>query len=124
MANIIRIDRSSRIPSCQQSRLITNSLIVGIAALFTSFLGQPILHAQSDGSEVLYSFTGGNDGGFPYSSLISDNAGNFYGTATYGGSHKEGVVFSITASGKETVLYNFIGAAARAPNTTLSRSCL
>lgn len=34
---------------------------------------------------VLYSFTGGADGGNPYSPLIRDPAGNLYGTASAGG---------------------------------------
>jgi hypothetical protein len=39
-----------------------------------------------DGTEtVLYAFTGGADGASPYAGLISDNAGNLYGTAGNGG---------------------------------------
>ena len=29
---------------------------------------------------VLYSFTGGTDGGYPYAGVIRDSAGNLYGT--------------------------------------------
>lgn len=46
---------------------------------------------------VLYSFTGtGGDGGWPYSNLILDTAGNLYGTASYGGNAEFGTVFEIT----------------------------
>src|ERR1700729_104702 len=35
---------------------------------------------------VLYTFSGGTDGGYPqYGRLIADAAGNLYGTATFGG---------------------------------------
>jgi uncharacterized repeat protein (TIGR03803 family) len=51
---------------------------------------------------VLYSFSGGTDGGNPYSGVIMDGSGNLYGTATYGGGTSDvcptgcGVVFKIT----------------------------
>ena len=45
---------------------------------------------------VLYSFTGGSDGGFPVAALISDNAGNLYGTASSGGASNDGTVFKVT----------------------------
>jgi uncharacterized repeat protein (TIGR03803 family) len=60
---------------------------------------------------VLYSFTGGADGGDPDAGVIRDSAGNLYGTASYGGqvgnSVGSGVVYKLDASGHETVLYNF-----------------
>jgi len=60
---------------------------------------------------VLYSFTGGADGGYPYSGVIRDSAGNFYGTTTYGGAANLGVVYKVDATGHETVLHSFTGAA-------------
>ena len=45
---------------------------------------------------VLYSFTGGSDGGSPDSILIFDNAGNLYGTTPVGGSAGNGTVFELT----------------------------
>jgi uncharacterized repeat protein (TIGR03803 family) len=58
---------------------------------------------------VLYSFTGGADGGFPFGGVIQDPAGNFYGVAEEGGSYGNGVVFKLDRLGNETVLYNFTG---------------
>jgi uncharacterized repeat protein (TIGR03803 family) len=58
---------------------------------------------------VLYSFTGGSDGGYPFAGLIRDSAGNFYGTTNGGGSAGAGVVFKLDAKGNETVLYSFTG---------------
>lgn len=63
---------------------------------------------------VLYSFTGGADGAYPYyADVIFDGAGNLYGTTVQGGANNLGVVFELTptASGwKESVLYSFRGA--------------
>jgi uncharacterized repeat protein (TIGR03803 family) len=60
---------------------------------------------------VLYSFTGGADGGFPAAGLTLDSAGNLYGTTTYGGASGAGVVFEVNASDQETALYSFTGGA-------------
>jgi uncharacterized repeat protein (TIGR03803 family) len=61
---------------------------------------------------VLYSFTGGSDGGTPESGVILDSAGNLYGTTTSGGAAAGyGVVFKVDTSGHETVLYTFTGGA-------------
>jgi uncharacterized repeat protein (TIGR03803 family) len=45
--------------------------------------------------KILYSFHG-KDGGLPYAGLISDSAGNLYGTTTGGGAYGNGTVFEIT----------------------------
>jgi len=58
---------------------------------------------------VLYSFTGGADGGYPYGALIPDWKGNLYGTTNGGGASGAGVAFKIDTSGHETVLYSFTG---------------
>jgi uncharacterized repeat protein (TIGR03803 family) len=60
------------------------------------------------GYAVLYSFTGGADGGYPDAAVIRDSAGNLHGTAN-GGMHKAGVVFKVNPTGHETVLYGFTG---------------
>jgi uncharacterized repeat protein (TIGR03803 family) len=44
----------------------------------------------------LYDFTGGNDGSNPYSNLVMDASGNFYGTASTGGQSGHGVIFEFT----------------------------
>ncbi len=48
---------------------------------------------------VIYNFTGGNDGEAPISTLLADRAGNFYGTAAYGGAYGAGTVFELIRSG-------------------------
>jgi uncharacterized repeat protein (TIGR03803 family) len=62
---------------------------------------------------VLYSFTGGSDGGNPFAALIFDSAGNLYGTTEYGGVYSDGTVFKLSpgASGTwtESVIHSFAG---------------
>jgi uncharacterized repeat protein (TIGR03803 family) len=55
---------------------------------------------------ILYTFTGGSDGGGPSGELVLDAAGDLYGT-TLGGGYGGGVVFEVDPSGKETVLHTF-----------------
>ena len=58
---------------------------------------------------VLYTFTGGADGGTPQASLFRDRSGNLYGTTSQGGAANAGTVFEIPFGGAETVLYSFTG---------------
>jgi uncharacterized repeat protein (TIGR03803 family) len=48
---------------------------------------------------VLYSFTGGNDGGNPAGGVIFDQAGNLYGVTTDSGPSRQGTVYELTPSG-------------------------
>ncbi|MGH6839303.1 MAG: choice-of-anchor tandem repeat GloVer-containing protein [Methylocella sp.] len=59
---------------------------------------------------VLHAFSGfPSDGGTPEGGLIADSSGNLYGTTAIGGASGNGVVFKLSASGTETVLYSFKG---------------
>jgi uncharacterized repeat protein (TIGR03803 family) len=72
---------------------------------------------------VLYSFTGGPDGAYPFAGPIFDSAGNLYGTTSGGGfgscsnayTKGCGVVFELApnldGSWTESVLYSFTGGA-------------
>jgi uncharacterized repeat protein (TIGR03803 family) len=74
--------------------------------------GGTVFKVAKNGEEtVLYSFTGGADGGNPWAGLIQDAQGNFYGTAWGGGAYGGGTVFKVDGSGTETVLYSFTGGA-------------
>jgi len=71
-----------------------------------------VFKLDTTGTEtVLYSFKNGADGGYPWSGLVRDLAGNFYGTAVSGGASNLGVVFKLNKTGKETVLHSFAGGA-------------
>lgn len=71
-----------------------------------------VFKVDATGAEtILYSFTGGADGGYPAAGLIRDSAGNLYGTGILGGTSNVGVVFKLDASGTLTVLHNFTGGA-------------
>ena len=59
---------------------------------------------------VLYAFTGGADGAFPNDRLVTDAAGNLYGTTQQGGEKPySGTAYEVDSTGTETVLYNFLG---------------
>src|SRR5467141_3376642 len=65
---------------------------------------------------VLYSFTGGADGGEPYKGVTLDLQGNLYGTTVAGGGGSCeggcGVVFKLTNSGgswSQSVIHTFTG---------------
>jgi uncharacterized repeat protein (TIGR03803 family) len=71
-----------------------------------------VFKVDPSGNEtVLYTFTGGSDGGYPYAGLTRGPSGALYGTASSGGTAFAGVVFKLDAPGHETVLYNFTGGA-------------
>jgi uncharacterized repeat protein (TIGR03803 family) len=61
---------------------------------------------------TLYAFKDQPDGALPYGGVISDKAGNLYGTTYYAGVHDVGTVYKLTRSGStwtESVLYSFKG---------------
>jgi len=58
---------------------------------------------------VIHSFGGSGDGASPGGGLITDGAGNLYGTTQYGGTSYFGTVFMLSPSGNETILHGFSG---------------
>lgn len=55
----------------------------------------------------LWSFAGGSDGVVPFSGLTTGSDGNFYGMTANGGTYGHGIIYKLTPSGTETVLYSF-----------------
>jgi len=88
----------------------------------TTFSGGPYGHGNvfkltpSSGGwkeSVLYTFTGGVNGGYPDAGVIVDKSGNVYGTTQGGGAYDGGTVFKLKPSTKGawniSVLYGFTG---------------
>lgn len=79
-------------------------LLAGIVALL---LVAPPTQAQT--FTVLHTFTGAaNDGNNPQTGLTKDREGNLYGAAL-GGAFGSGIVFEVSNTGVEKVLYSFKG---------------
>jgi uncharacterized repeat protein (TIGR03803 family) len=99
--------RNLRLPSKTLMSTISLASILSIALATAT---QP---AQAQTFSVLYTFTGGADGGTPYAGLVLDNQGNLYGTTVAGGAGLFdcptgcGTVFKLDTAGKETVLHSF-----------------
>ena len=69
-----------------------------------------VFEVTPSGTEtILYSFTGGTDGGYPFGGVVQDKNGNLYGTTYMAGEDGFGTVFELSATGTETVLYSFKG---------------
>jgi uncharacterized repeat protein (TIGR03803 family) len=64
--------------------------------------------SRTGNEQVLYTFTGGNDGAYP-NGIVRDSKGNLYGSSQEGGVYDEGVVFKLEPTGVETVLHSFTG---------------
>jgi uncharacterized repeat protein (TIGR03803 family) len=74
---------------------------------------------------VLHNFNpNGKDGISPYAGLVSDSAGNLYGTTPGGGAHSYGTAFELTpktgGGWTEKVLHNFNGEAGAYPKGSLT----
>ncbi len=64
--------------------------------------------AQGQTLTVLYSFTGGGDGGSPGGPLVMDTSGALYGTTEFSGNGAGyGTVFKLSSSGELTTLHSF-----------------
>lgn len=89
-----------------------SSLLAFASTAVLSFTLTFASSARAQTQSLLYSFTAGTDGAIPASGLITDAAGNLYGTAQFS-SGGNGVVyrFSQNSSGgwTQTILYSFSG---------------
>jgi uncharacterized repeat protein (TIGR03803 family) len=69
-----------------------------------------VFEISSQGTErILHAVKGIPDGSEPWGALVRDQAGNLYGTTSNGGAFNFGMVFKVTPTGQETVLYSFSG---------------
>jgi uncharacterized repeat protein (TIGR03803 family) len=99
-----------------------NNILYGTTRVGGAYGYGTVFEVTESGVEtVLYSFTGGADGGYPWAPVLADSAGNVYGTTFAGGDlnctiyqsngyNGCGTVFEVTPGGIETVLHSFTGA--------------
>lgn len=59
--------------------------------------------------QVIYNFTGGDDGANPNAGLVVGPDGQLYGTCQYGGIENAGAVFKMTTGGSITLLQTLFG---------------
>src|SRR6267378_2204197 len=91
--------------------ILSGNTLYGTTAGGGSSSNGTVFAVNTDGSGFtnLYRFTGGNDGGAPYASLIL-SSNTLYGTASGGGSSGNGTVFAVNTDGSGfTNLYGFTG---------------
>jgi len=99
-----------------QGNLYGTSVLGGDFGGGTVFMVSPTENGWTH--TVLYSFTGGADGGEPYKGVTLDSQGNLYGTAVTGGSGSCeggcGVAYKLSNTGSawtQTVIHAFTGGA-------------
>ncbi|HEY4433005.1 MAG TPA: choice-of-anchor tandem repeat GloVer-containing protein, partial [Candidatus Cybelea sp.] len=103
-------------------RLIGSALVVLLAgcggshsspgsAALPPLNANAVARSGTASEQILYSFTGGNDGGNAATGIAVDRNGNLYGTTVVGGKYTCGTVFELAPQASppwpETVLYNF-----------------
>src|SRR5580704_14229294 len=97
-----------------------------LAAFILTF--SPAARMQAQTVKVIHTFNvAAGQGSLPYSGLIEDAIGNFYGTTFDGGSLNLGTVYRLSPNSSggytETILYSFKGGSAdgAAPHSSLFR---
>lgn len=81
-----------------------------IAQLICALIACINLSWAASSGQVIYNFTGGNDGGDPAAQLVFDSGGNGYGTTVTGGAFGCGTVFQLMPVGSGwqlNTLYSF-----------------
>src|SRR5947207_9825866 len=101
-------------------KILCNLIIVSAAMGFFPWAASSSAASQE---QAIYIFSGGADGAHPDGSLITDSAGNLYGTTAEGGTNNYGTVFKLSrgANGRwtETVLHSFNNADGAHPEGSL-----
>jgi uncharacterized repeat protein (TIGR03803 family) len=88
---------------------LSSNTLYGAAYDGGVFGGGTVFAVNTNGSGFtnLYSFTGGNDGGYPVTALVL-SSNTLYGTTVYGGGANNGTVFTININGTGfTNLFSF-----------------
>jgi uncharacterized repeat protein (TIGR03803 family) len=94
--------------------MLGRTSLVKRSAMLLLIFGVLFGAAWAQTGSVLHNFcatTGCTDGNRPYAGLVFDQKGNLYGTTEQGGTqvgdYGSGVVFKVSPSGEETILYTF-----------------
>src|SRR5579871_3234130 len=90
---------------------LRRNILSPLGVVLVAITGLPLWASAQITESVLHSFATPPKGSIPWAPLVRDSAGNLYGTASSGGALDSGVVFKVTPSGQETVLYSFTGGA-------------
>ena len=94
-----------------------NGNFYGTSAFGGSNYSGTIFEISPAGAEkLLYSFSGGNDGGLPNTALVLGTDGNFYGTTSGAGANYTGAIYKITPAGAFSSVYSFPALNANAEN--------
>jgi uncharacterized repeat protein (TIGR03803 family) len=89
------------------SQYINNCYNCGSVFHLYPFASVPRTALSPWNQSVLYSFTGGSDGGTPSGALLMDSSGNPYGTTERGGPSGDGVIYEIEhGTWTESVLFS------------------
>lgn len=88
-------------------RKTVSSYVFKISALLTL----SIIFTSTALAQMPYTFRGTPDGAMPEGRLVSDPAGNLYGTTEIGGALGNGSIYELLATGGEKILYSFAGGA-------------
>ncbi|HXC99133.1 MAG TPA: choice-of-anchor tandem repeat GloVer-containing protein, partial [Verrucomicrobiae bacterium] len=112
----------------QASLILSGETLYGTASIGGTNLAGTVFSVDISGSNftTLHTFTGGNDGGGPYSGLVLAG-GTLFGTTTYGGASGIGALFALSTNGQNfTNIYSFTNANDAAPigNLILSGNTL
>jgi uncharacterized repeat protein (TIGR03803 family) len=110
---VLKEEQVKRRISSRPCSTVTVSAATFVLALLSLLIGSAQLAAQPT-FNVLYTFTGGPDGGLPNGRLVRDADGNLYGATISGGNTQNcffgcGVIYKLDPAGNETVLYTFVG---------------
>ena len=94
----------------EKSRFIAS---VAVSLIVAALVVAPGAWAVST-YKILHAFRRFSGGQGPWGNLVSDAAGNLYGTTVYGGAsnncrYRCGTVFKVDTTGKATVLHSFTG---------------
>jgi len=95
----------TKFPRWREAILYSTTEAGGASDAGTVFAVNP----KTGAYKILWNFTGGADGGYPYGPVVLDKKGSLWGTTTKGGADGFGTVFEISKKGVETVIYSFSG---------------